>query len=310
MAKKEIFDDSDGVWRTVGGKKIFIRNGQDLASAMKESGKFSRVARHQNLYKETSEEKETETSKEKNTQQKENNDEPSNDKNYGYGKKTDKIKVYDEKEIKDRADDLRKNLDEYKDEAKTTNVNRSKEKKLEEVAKEIGESKKNYEKYLSEKKEPSDEVELINMGDGKYATIRKGEKREDVVNAFNKREREYRENLRPEVYKALRAFGYNWDQDLVDAYIEMNEEGLFQGEEKDKYTRDMKTMAGEPLYSPDRHKKRLEEYERNKSNSSNSDEPKNENQISNALRQKAYQKYLKEHPNSEITFEDFKKMIK
>lgn len=30
----------DGVWRTVGGRRIFIKKGQDLASAMKESGKF------------------------------------------------------------------------------------------------------------------------------------------------------------------------------------------------------------------------------------------------------------------------------
>lgn len=31
----------NGVWRTVGGRRIFIKEGQDLASAMKESGKFS-----------------------------------------------------------------------------------------------------------------------------------------------------------------------------------------------------------------------------------------------------------------------------
>jgi len=30
----------DGVWRTVGGRRIFIKEGQDLSSAMKESGKF------------------------------------------------------------------------------------------------------------------------------------------------------------------------------------------------------------------------------------------------------------------------------
>lgn len=43
MAKnyKDNFKDADGVWRTVGGRRIFIRNGQDLASAMKESGKFN-----------------------------------------------------------------------------------------------------------------------------------------------------------------------------------------------------------------------------------------------------------------------------
>ena len=33
-------NDEGGVWRTVGGRRIFITDGQDLASAMKESGKF------------------------------------------------------------------------------------------------------------------------------------------------------------------------------------------------------------------------------------------------------------------------------
>lgn len=32
--------EENGVWRTVGGHRIFIKEGQDLASAMKESGKF------------------------------------------------------------------------------------------------------------------------------------------------------------------------------------------------------------------------------------------------------------------------------
>ena len=39
MAKT--YDDEDGVWRTVGGRRIFIRNGQSLGDAMKESGKFN-----------------------------------------------------------------------------------------------------------------------------------------------------------------------------------------------------------------------------------------------------------------------------
>lgn len=30
----------NGVWRTVGGRRIFIKEGQDLETAMKESGKF------------------------------------------------------------------------------------------------------------------------------------------------------------------------------------------------------------------------------------------------------------------------------
>ncbi len=32
--------ESNGVWRTVGGRRIFIKDGQSLTSAMKESGKF------------------------------------------------------------------------------------------------------------------------------------------------------------------------------------------------------------------------------------------------------------------------------
>lgn len=35
-------NDLGGVWRTIGGRRIFIKDGQDLASAMKESGKFSK----------------------------------------------------------------------------------------------------------------------------------------------------------------------------------------------------------------------------------------------------------------------------
>ena len=34
-------NETDGVWRTVGGRRIFIKNGQPLEAAMKESGKFS-----------------------------------------------------------------------------------------------------------------------------------------------------------------------------------------------------------------------------------------------------------------------------
>lgn len=35
-------ENEEGVWRTVGGRRIFIRNGQSLSDAMVESGKFSR----------------------------------------------------------------------------------------------------------------------------------------------------------------------------------------------------------------------------------------------------------------------------
>ena len=40
----------------------------------------------------------------------------------------------------------------------------------------------------------------------------------------------------------------------------------------------------------------------------NSEIKENNNQITNVLRRKAYQKYLREHPASKITFESFKDM--
>ena len=41
MANKK-YDDEDGVWRTIGGRRVFIKTGQSLADAMKESGKFKK----------------------------------------------------------------------------------------------------------------------------------------------------------------------------------------------------------------------------------------------------------------------------
>lgn len=38
MAQKKI--EENGVWRTIGGRRIFIADGEDLATAMKKSGKF------------------------------------------------------------------------------------------------------------------------------------------------------------------------------------------------------------------------------------------------------------------------------
>ena len=46
--KKEIRDYENGVWRTIGGRRVFIRNGESLPSAMKRSGKFERKQKIQN----------------------------------------------------------------------------------------------------------------------------------------------------------------------------------------------------------------------------------------------------------------------
>ena len=40
--------DLGGVWRTVGGRRIFIKDGQTLASAMRKSGKFGKKVKDKN----------------------------------------------------------------------------------------------------------------------------------------------------------------------------------------------------------------------------------------------------------------------
>lgn len=40
MAYKEDYSKMDGVWRTIGGRRVFIKKGQSLSEAMRESGKF------------------------------------------------------------------------------------------------------------------------------------------------------------------------------------------------------------------------------------------------------------------------------
>lgn len=48
-------DDMGGVWRTIGGRRVFIKNGQSLSDAMKESGKFRNLKLKDNYNIETSE---------------------------------------------------------------------------------------------------------------------------------------------------------------------------------------------------------------------------------------------------------------
>ena len=40
MKLKDFEDGYFGVWRTIGGRRVFIRDGEDLSSAMRRSGKF------------------------------------------------------------------------------------------------------------------------------------------------------------------------------------------------------------------------------------------------------------------------------
>jgi len=84
------YEDEDGVWRTIGGRRVFIRNGQSLSEAMKESGKFS------NLYK-----------SEKKSENKEEKEEPKN-----------KAKESAEKHMAEHYDERKKQFENWLEESK------------------------------------------------------------------------------------------------------------------------------------------------------------------------------------------------
>lgn len=41
-------EEPDGVWRTIRGRRVFIKKGQSLHEAMRESGKFKNLKKEEN----------------------------------------------------------------------------------------------------------------------------------------------------------------------------------------------------------------------------------------------------------------------
>ena len=159
MAKK--YDESDGIWRTVGGRRIFIRNDQTLADAMKESGKFKKgqveseieLARMKK-YKKEDEERDAKAKKELTEEAKELMD------NARF--LDPKEEGFDEAfaELKERFADLRR---------KESTWQSSQSKSVEETIKQL-EKEKNGNQYTSKQlkeKYGTDDVELINAGKAK-----------------------------------------------------------------------------------------------------------------------------------------------
>ena len=91
MAKKyEDLDDIKGVWRTIGGRRVFIKTGQSLSSAMIESGKFKNLRSN---YKKAKEEDEK-AKQDKEWEEKVKKLEKENAKNKGYELKEENAEKY------------------------------------------------------------------------------------------------------------------------------------------------------------------------------------------------------------------------
>ena len=143
---KDTETGATGVFRTVGGRRIFIKDGQDLASAMKESGKFK--SKEQKSKKMTDEEKQKEIER--------------------LEKEIEKTSIFDPKrnDLRDRKYMLEENfegtLEEYrakkeKDKQERIKAREEKEKIKEQKVKEIEEKRNQLEKDI--KNAPKDKLE-------------------------------------------------------------------------------------------------------------------------------------------------------
>lgn len=362
MAKLN-FDDSDGVWRTIGGRRVFIREGQSLSDAMKKSGKFKSAKKK---------EKEEENVKE---QIKEDKKQDLNIDPYEHAENI--------KEPKNEFDKLAKEYKNTHDEMTKYNTER---KHLyqgfdEEKAKDHL-SEKDYKRYkeLTEKYE-NERQKLRDITDKMEKTPRE-EMKEQEEQSWRERfknDKEYRESVINKISgekekKEIRDFWEKEDQkknSVKEKELSKINDKISKGEvlTEEEFTKKIREIQSTPSY-----KKKMDEaveelnkkYDYNNKKGSNekytvdyfkekgvdvkdkipegwqklegattapkgyewysngksrfggeyknalikTSETKTSDSINNTLRRKAYQKYLKEHPSSKMTFEDFKDMNK
>lgn len=272
MAKKYDFDDSDGVWRTIGGRRVFIKDGQSLSDAMKESGKFKKK-------KNLSEDEKAELMNE------------TMDKREAIIKKLDK----DTEELSD--------YDRY-------NLAVSKLEQSEDMQP----TERQYwagirDRYVSNEKAREKSIEANKPAGQKTADLIKesGVKTfADEIGDDNKSIKQLNNEMLGDTYK-----GKGETPDLVYSNgrridIANNENGgktatIWKDGKIERKTNLPENVSGDK--TKDYFDKYLKELDNSNAKSTNET-------MNNAIREKAYKKYLKEHPNSKMSFEDFKDMRK
>lgn len=179
-------DDIGGVWRTIGGRRVFIKDGEDIETAMKKSGKFKNTNKQN---KNKSDRKDKDTNKELSDEERKKeqleiikNNNPMTD-DYHTG-------IRSEKDIKTPEEAFKTKIDEDEDyvypdfskkdglkalETGKITIYSSKEIKQgtfvspsKMMAQDYAGSGKVYEKVVDIK-----DVAWINSGEGQYAEIRK-----------------------------------------------------------------------------------------------------------------------------------------
>lgn len=241
-------NDIGGVWRTVSGRRIFIKEGQDLTSAMKESGKF----------------------KYKNSDIKKSN----------LDIKAEKIVT----KMSSNDIDPKKEYDEWQQRIKEQEKN---EYELYKRAIENPDS-------IDPMTENSTDWEAL---DKKYSGKYNNEKQynEYVKNTLNNDD--YLRENRPNEYfqKMLREKDSELREETLKNLDVNAKEAVKQGIDKNEFAQKNAERGINTTKSD-------EAYNKAQEKSLNSLRRKDEK-----ILKQEYQQYLKEHPNSKLTFEDFKK---
>lgn len=327
MAKNDI----GGVWRTVGGRRIFIKDGQDLSSAMKESGKFKTT---------TKANEDVETGK--NTSEKQNYSKMSdqelrdelehnrNMENEMNRRLSGRYELSDEKrdELERRAMHYESTKDEIRDELRSRKgmgpVERDTEKdyqkynkwlKSQGVDKQLTEAEYNKmsletEKTINKGLERSIEMEKDNLARRK----KNGDSVENISNKTrNIHDMELEKQRSDERLARLKNedFARKLDKEDIGKWVDnskSNKDGSYSEIYQSQGSKGNPFKKGEWVrYDYDKNGKResvqsyktLEEAKAGKTNNGSNDWIRN-----------AFNEYKKEHPNTKMTLEQFKKSKK
>ena len=280
-------NDTGGVWRTIGGRKIFIKDGQDVSTAMKESGKFKSKS-NKGLSEEERKKKIAELEKKRDETQgflqkgaiqeeinmlKDNFEGTKEEYREHLAKEPEKREAEYRKEKEERMklrDEQNKGQDDYRMAHRPSETGITADNLLQEGDEGIGAPKDIYE-----------HPEYYSIGEKKYLT----ETMQQLNDARNNPEAEIT------IYRATTGDTIN-DGDWITLsknYADMHNESQLDGKGK---VLEMKVKAKDIQFAGDA----LEEwgYFPKKSSKGNP-------------YMKAYNEYMKEHPNSKLTYTNFKK---
>lgn len=317
-----------GVWRTIGGRRVFIKDGEDLATAMKKSGKFKSVK--------------------KNKQNNANFNDMAHEL-HGYVESNfkdvsedlqnaianDTLDNYLEKRAGMSKEEIKNFKDKYNDYLNKGNYKVSKEvSDLQEETKNMSEDER-YNLAISKLKNEDnlsrDEKHFYNRTKMEYEREKKWENIDQDINNYyknngNKEEKQFIKELSEKynisefnIKEEIKSIVKDGDIKYPNWIYEMssNEPQYMYKNRLQDLAFEKEKETGYKIFSINGQWKYMEEGNANSIKNIDAkdtkelaqkiyDLPKN----SNSVYFKAYNEYKKEHPNSKISFEDFKKMQK